>query len=370
MVVKTVILIYPIIKELGLGVTSPVALVVDSVNIAKYIVQDLYGVTSAPMYSTSLSEKEMREHFTELEYELVAMAYVKSQNSIPNLQFMQAACQAGTIRGQVFSALPIVIFPSAIAQEAMDYLSGQICITLRQSARSNVFDDDSIGIQFSYMLIQYVCSKWTTVQLELTRLLQNEDNRKTIEDNQGSEMFLAAEKILELLLESQDYYDKDINPALDRYRNALNTIINQWQFVPGGSAWIDILQKLISKAAAAIPGIIDRNHAEASVVSHIDDWPLYDDEYYYLSSQAFNELCSEITPSISINEIKRLLIDHGILEGEGRERLYMTAKVPVTTEYGAILEPRKLRLHREWLDLDCSLTWREMIENNCSRRDE
>lgn len=364
LIIKISVLLYPVLKAQGVWVSAPVALVTDSVNSAEFIMCDLSGVIRGSSLSTSLSAKEMRKVIAETEYELVTLVYVRSQNSIPNLQMLQTACMTGnSLEGQ-FSALPVVFFNGAIAGDAKDFFAGQICITPKYPALLTARCASSNGVDFAHMIIRHICADWAAVKLEMCRAFQSEGYQKIVEDIPGAEMFFVAEKFLELLLESQGYHSSDTRINITQCRNALSDIVKEWQIVTDGSAWLDILHSVIYQASTRMPGILNRNHVPAKAIGSIDSWPLYDDEFYYLPSKLFDEFCAEISQSISMKEVKGLLAEKSILVGEGRNRLYLTIKAPVTTEYGAILEPRKIRLRREWLDLDGGLTWREMIEVN------
>lgn len=364
LILKIMILIYPLLKEQGVGIGAPVALVVDSINIMESIMHDLNGVTNGRLSSTSVSQTEMRKNLEEIEYELVTMAYIKSQNSIPNLQILQAACQTGSIQDGQFSVLPVIFFIGAIAEDAKEFVAGQMCITPRPNVLMLSLCDRSNGVEFTQMLIRYICADWAAVKLETNRLFKEEDYQKSVGETPGAEMFFVAVKILELLLESQGYPCTETKSIISQCQNILLDIINGWHIISDSSAWLDILHNSLQQSSASMPGILNRHHVPAGAIDKIDLWPLYDEEFYYLPSKMFDELMTTMSQSISTKDIKGLLVEKGILVGEGRSRQYFTVKVPIVTEYGAMLEPRKLRLRREWLDLDGGLTWREKIEIN------
>lgn len=362
LIIKTMILLYPILKQLGLGVAAPVALVINSINIAEAIMHDLYGVFTGCLSSIALPAKEMKKIYIETENEVKGVTYIRSPNSIPNLRMLQTVCQDGSIQGNIYPPLPVIIFPGAIAEETKEFLSGQMSVTLKSDITSLIFHDAGNGVSVSYELIQYIQDNWASVRLELSRLPENQDYRKAVADHPGIEMFFAAEKVLSMMCEGQDFPPEERNFYSIRCHRALNNIVNEWRIVSGGSEWLDILRDSILKSVPTVPGIADRHQVPAKVANEIEFWPLYDDDFYYLPYKLFDEACTAVCQSISTRDMKGLLVENGILVGEGKNRQYLTVKVPAITEYGAIIEPRRLRLHRKWLDLDGDLTWKELID--------
>lgn len=362
LIIKTMLLLYPILKQLGIGVAAPVALVIDSINIVGSIMHDLYGVITGCLSTIAHPTKEMRKIYIETENEVLGITYIRSPNSIPNLRMLQTACQDGSIPGNMYSPLPVIIFPGAITEETKEFLSGQMSVALKLDITSVVFYDDGNSVSVSYELIRYIQDNWASVRSELSRLPENQDYRKAVADHQGTEMFFAAEKVLRMMCESQNFPPEVRNFYSIRCHRALDKIVNEWRIVSGGSEWLDILRDIIHKSATAVPGIVDRHQVPAKAVKEIELWPLYDDDFYYLPCKLFDEACAAVCQSISTRDMKGLLLENGILVGEGKNRQYLTVKVPAITEYGAIVEPRRLRLHREWLDLAGDLTWKELID--------
>lgn len=363
LVLKTTILVYPLLKDLGLEISAPIGLIIDSAVSIKSVIRDLDGITDSTPYYISIPAKEMKNRLTNVEYELVPILYVKSPNSISNLQLIQTACLTGQVKEQCFSALPILIFKEAIPEDAKDYLTGQISFPLSKIAYQ-FGSEESAGKPFIQSLILFISENWGGIKWGLEELFRDENEELVSRGSefQGAELLYAAGKILELFLQHQSCPCEITTFCKDKLPSILSCMIDRWPIDYDNSDWLDIAQGLFRKAAASIPGILDRNHISGSDVDAIYTWPLYDDTYYYLSSKEFDRICAPITQSISMAELKQLLVDKGILAGEGKERKYRTVKVPVTTAYGAILEPRKLRLHREWLDFDGEPTWQELIE--------
>lgn len=142
--------------------------------------------------------------------------------------------------------------------------------------------------------------------------------------------------------------------------------MNEWQVAPdhGGEIWLCIIRDIIYQSSYTIPGILNRDKIYAEAVMNIESWTIYDENYYYLSDKMLDKFCEPVKQSLSMRQIKEWLFNSGILVGEGKGRQYFTVKVPIVTEYGAVIQPRRLRLARTWLDLDGNLTWKETIEAN------
>jgi hypothetical protein len=370
MIVKTGFLIYPVLKEMGFGSTGSVALVTDTISDREMAMRDLSGVSEYSLFPITILPKEIKRLITNAEYELLAFTYTRGLNSISNLEMLQASCYAEMIPDHKFVALPIITFCGGIPDDAKGLLSGQISIQAKGDATlAGIYNSDS-GVNFSRVIIEFICCNWATLQMEISRLSEDGTFQRTVLDNPGVGMFFIAEKLLELVLECNKYSLEEREKLALQWQSSLESIVNEWQIISDGLSWLEVLYNMIRGASMKIPGILDRNQLMACDIVNAETWPLYDDRYYYLSSNMFDELCMPITELISLRQIKGLLTESGILIGEGKERQYMTIKVPIVTEYGAILQQRKIRLCREWLDPVGELTWKEMIEANVESEED
>lgn len=370
MITKIAFLIYPILKEMGFGSTGSVALVTNTENARKIVMRDLSGLSEYSLYPITISPKEIKRLMNDAEYELLAFAYVRGSNSISNLEMLKAACHAEAIPDHKFTALPIITFCGGIPDDAKDLLTGQISIKPKADAILAGVHNNDCGVNFSRMIIEFVCCNWAALQMGISRLSEDSYFQRTELDNPGVGMFFIAEKLLEVFLECNKYSLEEREMFALQWQSSLKSIVNEWQIISDGLPWLEVLCNMIRGASTKVSGILDRNQVSACEIVNVDTKPLYDDHYYYLSSNIFDELCLPITESISLKQIKGLLNESGILIGEGRERQYLTVKVPVITEYGTILYPRKIRLCREWLDPVGELTWKEIIEANVESEED
>lgn len=253
--------------------------------------------------------------------------------------------------------------------EAEGLLIGKVDFETEAAYADKSLLDCNLSDDFVRELISYIIKNHSILELELMQLKTGSWFSKMVDESPEAEILCAAETVLELI-DDVEKADDEYQEILKICRAALESMVMNWQISSDSEAWIVVMRRLFQEEAFDLPGILDRNRVEGRDVENVENYPLYDDTFYYLPPKLFDKICKPIQQSIGLRQMKGYLYDARILAGEGKNRAYMTVKVPVVTEYGGILQPRRIRIRREWLDDEGDLTWEERIKISSEREEE
>lgn len=233
-----------------------------------------------------------------------------------------------------------------------------------QTQRQAVVSERHYEEVFIKAVIEYVSRKFTALESELIRWREDDEYRNIVREYPGAEVFGAAEKVLELMIKKNGRSNEKSEEVIKSCRSALGHILEEWEIEETNMAWIELIYREFYRYVPEIPGILDRNEVPGKATNFVGIYPMYDEKYCYLPELLFQKICTPFLSVIGLREIKNMLAELGILVGEGVQRSYHTIKIPVATEYGAILKPRCIRIMRAWLDSAAQLNWQELIELN------
>lgn len=362
LIIKVAIGLYPILEELGLGTNGPIALITETGKEAEMILQDLNGLGPFTLHTTLCPQKELAKILREAEYELLSFLHTKGEKSLTNIHYLQISSQCRyTETVAETPKIIIVAFCGAIPQEAKEFMSGKLMF---QTQRQAIVFERHYQEIFIKAVIEYASRNFSALKLELRRWGEEDGYRDLVRKYSGAEVFGAAERVLELMIEEGGWSNEKREEVIICCRNALDHILEQWDIEETNMAWVDLIYREFYRYVPEIPGILDRNEVPGKAANCVGLYPMYDEKYYYLPELLFQKICTPFLSEIGLREIKNMLAELGILVGEGVQRSYHTIKIPVATEYGAILKPRCIRIIRAWLDSSAQLSWQEQIELN------
>lgn len=345
---------------------SPLAIVVNTLKEAEMILYALNGLGPCKINTIAETQKKIVQIFYETEYEMIPFIYVQKPSSLANLSKIQDLCWRDIGQLEKPSRVPVIAFIGAVPGEADGLLIGKVDFEIEAAYADKSLLDRNLSDDFVRELIGYVLKNHSTLELELMRVKKEPWFCKMVDESPEAEILCAAETVLELI-DDMEKADDEYQEILEICRASLESMVMNWQISSDSEVWIDVMQRLIQEEAFNLPGILDRNRVEGRDVESVENYPLYDDSFYYLPPKLFDKICEPIQQSIGLRQMKGYLYDAGILAGEGKNRVYMTVKVPVMTEYGGILQLRRIRIRRDWLDDEGVLTWEERIKINSER---
>lgn len=346
-ILKAGISAYPIIKANGGSLHAPLAVIVSNEKIAEDVLGELKGFGSMEIVPLELKKKEFEESLMNAEYEMIPIICSdKGKRSYDNLVTLKNAMLYEKINGRHFSPLPVVVCIGGVPNEFANLFSGQI-IFEGENRISNLANSEEIVRKLLDILIANAS--------EIQNMVKN------LSGNDNSLFLNSIEKVTEFVLHQVSKMPMNIaEQMLEDMETVSKKVEMSWTPENDYSIWIELLREMIIKHEIDIYMTIDRNKASLAAMQMVNDSMIYDEKYYYITTNFFDEVCNDV-PYVGKLELKRALSDSGILIGEGAERSYYTVKVPVITAMGVQVVGRRLRLSRKWLDKPGELTWYEQI---------
>lgn len=355
MILKTMISIYPVFKQSGLGFTAPVALITNTTQQSKRVIKDLSGFVPCKLVPTDISKKELRETLTEAEYELIPFYFMKGKGSILSLCEMNSFCVTEDISNEDISRVVMVVFSGGIPSEACEHLAGKLHI--RTGGLSSYVDNPASKEYLNYM-INYVKSNVSMIRKIINDMMRTGFSQ----ESSGSIILRITGAVYRSMVEDLAYSSGIKDEYNANREKAVKELCDEWEIGASDENWIMQFQKLFYKAAEWMPGILEREHVMADEIEKLEYFPMYDSKYYYLPESLFYKICEPILGTVALDEIKDTLEENDIIKGEGKMRNYRTVKVYITTVYGGEISRRRIRLVRTSLDQEGLLSWCEMIK--------
>lgn len=336
---------YPILDAIGMGVNAPLALIVNDSSMAEMVFSEISGFGSSKMIPLGISKKQLENEILMCDYELIPiLCDVKSRQNSVNIEMLKNAMMTKSIDEKTFYGLPIIAFCGSIPGEFAEFLSGKITIIGKK--KINVIANREEIVR---KIIQTFLNSPQTIEYMLP-------------DSDQIPFLKGAVETCKVLLKLDNGIDEDAYLKISQnVEETLKDLEDEWEIIDDYSAWFEMLRDLMFKEAKHIYRIIDRNSVSISDEVILDGKPLYDSNFYYLTTEFFDEMCEKL-PYVGAVELKKAMSDAGILIGEGANRSYLTVKVPIKTNIGVKITKRRLRVTRSWLDLPGELTWKEWIE--------
>lgn len=359
-IVKTAIITYPVLQFYGFYFANPIAIIVDKISTLRMLIGELGGCTLDGI-SSAITNSELKKEVKNSKFEMLPILYRKSPNSNKNIQFLSDMLFSVNISTN-FQKAVVIAFCGEIPIECREYIAGKICFKIGDICTSkNVLPSAE---KFYHYLVKHVCTQSNLIELEFKELDENEEAKNSFSHYPGMEVFYAAEKILETILELESSSAEEKRELKCLFLNALDKMRKEWNLENPEQEWADTFRELMFEKAEEIPDILERDKITGEQMKLIDQSPVFDEEFYYISEELFAEVCVPISQTISLCKLKELLANAEVLKGEGKSRQYWTVKVKMTSVYGNMPNKRMIRLVRKKVDEGHIKSWKEVIQRN------
>lgn len=362
-IVKTAMITYPVLQFYGFFFANPIAIIVDKMNILRMLIWELGGCVLDGI-SSAITNSELKKEVKNRQFEMLPILYRKSPNTNRNVQFLSDMLFSGNMSTN-FQKAVIIAFCGEIPIGCRGYIAGKIrfktdgvCTT--QNALPSAED-------FYHYLVKFVCTQINVIELKFKELNENEEDKNELSYYPGMEVFYAAEKILETILKLESFSIEEKKELKCLFLNALDKMKKEWNLEKPEQEWADTFRELMFEKAEEIPDILERDKitgTQMKLIDQIDQYTVFDEEFYYISEKLFAEICVPISQTISLDKLKELLASAEVLKGQGKSRQYWTVKVTMTSVYGNILTKRMIRLVRKKVDEGRVKSWKEVIQKN------
>lgn len=356
---KSAMVLYPILCDLGIRFQAPVALVCESMSEAKQILEDLCGLQEISIFCTNDLPKEVGRIIEDTECEFLSAFYLKGRNSLDNLKMLKNICEMGIYKQKKFDLAVMAAFQGEIPYEAAEFLGGKLYIHRKQKA--DMGKSKEKGEIFLRGIIQCVMDYYDIWQNTIKGFQQKHTFESYVE-----QIFMETGTLLEIFMCSSEFTKEEINEEVNNFRSAMINILDDWEISVIAQKWSEVFVKELYLSVPNVFGILNRHRIGVKDISNAKKWPLFDDDFYYITEELFSDICMAMKETIGVNQIKQMLESTGILKGEGKTRKYRTVQVKMVNEYGGCDKQRRVRLVRSKIDID-GRNWKEEIEKNLEK---
>jgi hypothetical protein len=346
-VLNTGIRLYPILIDGGCGLHGPVAIVVEEERMIRPIVEALRGFADNSVFPLDAKIKDFKNRLKENEYEMIAL-YCRGigERSENNLCFIKNAMLTRKIDQMDFDGVILVFFIRGIPPEMIDFFAGKL--VFEGSGRGDEFRLNEEQVRSFYEKMSSYIPEIQNVRQELV----NTEN-----DN----LFLsAAIKLTQNLIKDADRGEEN------RYTTGLmyaceSSIKSIWKIENNYEEWFEILRKMIIQKGTGFSSAVERKKLSGTERLPNDDVLIYDQNYYYITENFFENTCRDFSYYISTCEMKHAMAEAGILYREGASRNYYSVRMPISTAKGIQFLQRRMKILREWMDRPGELSWFEHL---------
>lgn len=206
-------------------------------------------------------------------------------------------------------------------------------------------------------LVNTVIDNWKAVVCALER--STEEAMEIA--NEDFSAFPAVWKILEVSFELERAEKTQKYMILDRVKKAIQQICQEIEMSMLSNGISDILVRQLFLRAGDFIATCDL-HEPVDNSGDQEELLLFDKGCYYISENKLRSLTEAITKQISFAKLKTMLVQEGMLQSEGRNRVYYTKKIPLITKNGEIIAPRKMVFLRQYIDGPGSLSLKDVVD--------
>lgn len=336
-VVECVILFYRPLKDMGFAFPPVFSIFSDPVS-EKLLLSELRGLTSAFVIDCE-DARTIRKK-------------LKNYNSEAITVRGRGAKTAEFWRDFVFDDPIFLIFRTG--EYVADGCSMEILAAGKTALQKiNAKDRD----EYFRELVNTVLGNWNAVVYALERL--SEEEMKSA--NEDFSAFSAVWKILEVSFELERAEETHKHMILDNVKHAIEKICQEVEMSMISTGISDILVRQLFLKAGDFIATCDL-HEPVDNPGDQEELLLFDKGCYYISENKLRSLTEAITKQISFAKLKTMLVQEGMLQLEGRNRVYYTKKIPLITKNGEIIAPRKMVFLRQFIDRPGSLSLKDVVD--------
>jgi len=365
---RSMILTYRTVEDMGIRFRLPVALIVDSARASQKLRYVIKGFAPAAYASTDISDMALEKVIMGYDSEMLLMQYSESKHAEACLHRLAGICESGVIGGEAFHDPVMVVFIDEVPPGIGENFIGKIILDMGMFSTAN---EDALlpDEEFARLIIDRTRKNWLLIECKIRELTRDEGFRNVSEEFPGAEVFLAVMCYLEIFVEQETVLPDNKNRFLAAARRAVDQIKEEWNVDGTSGEWGELFRKVLFKSAEKIPGILDMEAIGEEDARNIGEWPLYDDRFYYIPEKLFGQICASLNGFIGIRELKQELAGQGFIKTEGRKRRYYTMHVPLMTKEGKVYKVRAVCLYRDKVDVLTQLPWKNVIKMKGGEKD-
>ena len=243
-----------------------------------------------------------------------------------------------------------------IPKEVEPYLSGAVYLWKKPQSKEK--DSEEILREIIKFLIQnqeLVMQRW----IKLCKSSRFADN---VSNNLGTTVLYFALETLQIIIEKYFHTWVEKATVAEQTKAVLTAMLKEFDLCSGETFLVEAFLREFYKQSDTAEGILNRLNVSIDQVKYLGRWPMYDEKFYYIPPDFFDQICSRLAEFSGKTRIKNVLQKQGVIAVEGRNRTYYSMKRNAITDRGAVDAGRFIRLVRNKIDQIGMLTWQEKIE--------
>lgn len=336
LIVECAAFTYSVLRMWGCRLHYPIAVVADNLEAADELAGKL-GIFQTKVLSTNLPPIEFRRALQSFHDDVCVLSHTNGRYTAENLEMLESVAASGGTEDFELCMPVLLVFQKVIPQEYQGLCS--IAIQIGQADFSRLKRSEIESILDS--LKNYILKKTQIVEYEIGQ------RSERFWEGKDSRFWSAAVNMLGQVFALEENVDKD------RLKNHLCAAIQEayslaesYQFnsqIPG--LFRELLDQSIPEICKLLPEARAKEYSEQDMQCLV----LYDSAHYFLPEILFAKICEPLNTVCTVNQIKNVLADAGILCTQGQGRVYYTIKKRVSRSNIAV---RFLCLNRVALEGD------------------
>lgn len=261
---------YPLLAKIGFGLTMPLAIIVDSERTLLRLINLLGVFSKLSVVPTTISPKELKKHLAKTDYGLNCFRFGDGRYTEENMETIATACQyvESDIQKKV---LRIIFSIERIPQKYAEYFDGFIYVKEDESeARIETIKTS----EFLKELIDFCVGHIA----EIRHIAET----KRITSTESFGTLSVLEGILQVFLKTQNLTSNEIKEFERRMKVTLNGIEEEWQKTENPEAYATAFRNELHNFSSQFKGALDVEHFPGNKLEELEDFLLFDDQYYYL----------------------------------------------------------------------------------------
>lgn len=335
---------YSAYREWGVRLTAPLGVILEDTELLDDFIMKM-GIFQKRILTTSMALSRLCDELCSYRDDVCPVLYIDGPISVANLEMLEAMCASGTYNGSALEAPIILIFSKVIPPEAKRILAW--VLEVKQS------DLDSLEQTLISNLRDYLQKSLTEKETVICESL--EANSNLLKDVSAGRFWTAV--ICSLTFNQKEGLD-DV-PLKEYFSEICRQACNRAETYEFAAQIPELFCRAFDKAIPEICHFILADLVLNVPADEAKKLIVVMPQSYLVPETVFCEICREMTDIASINEIKAVLAEAGIVYKQGRKRTYYTEKRRVGTPETSA---RYLRFNREVLEENLEISFWDLFQ--------
>lgn len=316
LIVECAAFTHSVLRMWGYRLHYPIAVVADNLEAADELAAKL-GIFQTNVLSTNMPPVEFNRALDSFHDDICVLSHVYGRYSLENLEALESLMASGGMENLEMDMPVLLVFQKVIPQEYQGLCS--IAIQLRQT-EADSFKKEEIE-DFLDSLKDYILTKTQIVEYEIGR------RSERFWEGKDSRFWSAVVNMMGQVFAHEENGDKE--RLIKHLCAALQEAYGFSESYEFNSQIPALFQELfdhsIPEICELLPEVRAKEYSEQDLLGLV----LYDSQHYYIPDGLFAKICKPLNTVCTIDQIKNVLADEGVLCTQGLGRIYYTIKKTV-----------------------------------------